>query len=114
MVEDIFCRIIKGEIKADFVYNDKDFVAIKDINPQAPIHFLIIPKKHIEGIDKIKPTDVNLLGKIFIIAEKIAKKEKISKGYRLILNEGEHSGKVVPHLHIHFIGGKKLGAKIVN
>ena len=111
---DIFCKIIKGEIPADIVWQDDDFLVIKDIHPQAPVHLLIIPKRHLADLKEVKSFDATLLGKIFIVAEEVAKLVGVSdSGYRLILNEGNHAGKVVPHLHLHLLGGKDLGAKIV-
>lgn len=112
MIDDVFCKIIAGEIKADFVYKDNDFFVIKDINPQAPVHLLIIPAEHRLNIHDFKDKEA-LLGKALLIADKIAHDMKLEKGYRLILNEGEDGGKLVPHLHIHLLGGKKLGPKIV-
>ncbi len=114
MITDVFCKIIKGELKSDRVYEDDDFIVIKDVSPQAPVHLLIIPKKHFEGLEDFKEGDSDLLGKAFLIAHKMAHQTGVAeKGYRLILNEGEHGGKLVPHLHIHLLGGKRLGAKIV-
>lgn len=115
MIDDVFCKIIAGEIKADVVHKDTDFWAIKDINPQAPIHLLIIPTKHFTSLEDFMGEDNNgLLGQALLVAHKIAHQVGIAeKGYRLILNEGEYGGKLVPHLHIHLLGGKKLGPKIV-
>jgi len=114
MIDDVFCKIIGGEIKADFIYKDDDFVVIRDINPQAPIHLLIIPVKHFESIQDIQAADAGILGKGLMIADKVAKDLGLGdKGYRLIINEGSDGGKLVPHLHIHLLGGKKLGPKIV-
>ena len=113
MIDDVFCKIAKGEIKSDFVYRDDYFMVIKDINPQAPIHFLIVPIEHFEGIEDIK-SNGELLGRGLLIANKVAHDVGLSdKGYRLIINEGEDGGKLVPHLHIHLLGGKKLGPNIV-
>ena len=139
MLDDVFCKIIAGEIKGDFVYRDDDFVVIKDINPQAPVHLLIVPVKHFTSLedfigpvqsrarDKVaSPEDrgtatsygmegAELLGKALLIAHRVAHDTGIAeKGYRLIMNEGEYGGKLVPHLHIHLLGGKKLGPKMVN
>ena len=115
MISDVFCKIIKGELKSDTVYKDDDFLVIKDINPQAPVHLLIIPIKHYFSLeDFMEEKDVTLLGKALIIAHKIAHQTGLSeKGYRLIMNEGEYGGKLVPHLHFHLLGGKKLGPKLV-
>ena len=111
-MDDVFCKIIAGEIKGDFVYRDDDFVVVKDINPEAPVHLLIIPVKHHLNINDFKGKEA-LLGKALLVADKVAHEMKLEKGYRLILNEGEDGGKLVPHLHIHLLGGKKLGPKIV-
>lgn len=115
MIDDVFCKIINGEIKGDFVYRDEDFIVIKDINPQAPVHLLIVPAKHFTSLeDFMEGNDNGLLGKALVVAHKIAHQVGIAeKGYRLIINEGEYGGKLVPHLHIHLLGGKKLGPKIV-
>ena len=112
MIDDVFCKIVAGEIKADVVFKDKDCWVIKDINPQAPVHLLIFPTEHHLNIHDFEGRQ-ELLGKALIIADKVAHDMKLDNGYRLILNEGEDGGKLVPHLHIHLLGGKKLGPKIV-
>ena len=112
MIEDVFCKIIKGELKTDAVYKDEDFWVIRDINPQAPVHLLIIPIKHFLNVEDFFG-DAELLGKAFLLADKMAHEQGLAKGYRLVVNEGEHGGKLVPHFHIHLLGGKSLGAKIV-
>ena len=116
MIDDIFCKIINKELKADIVYRDNDFLGIKDINPQAPVHILIIPAEHFDSLeDFLEGNNNELLGKALVVAHKIAHQTGIAKkGYRLIMNDGEYGGKLVPHLHFHLLGGKKLGAKIVN
>ena len=89
-------------------------MVIRDIVPQAPVHLLIIPKKHFEALHDFTEGDVPLLGKALLVAEQVAKQVEVhDTGYRLIINEGEHGGKLVPHLHIHLLGGKSLGSKIV-
>ncbi|MEK7124945.1 MAG: histidine triad nucleotide-binding protein [Patescibacteria group bacterium] len=113
MISDIFCKIIKGELKSDPVFEDKDFLVIKDIKPAAPVHLLVVPKKHFDGLAEFKTKDAALLGRALLTAERIAKEQGLGRGYRLVLNEGEHGGKLVPHLHIHILGGKRLGPKIV-
>src|SRR5258708_5706121 len=111
MISDVFCKIIKGELKADIVWQDDDFLVIKDIAPQAPVHLLIIPKKHFEALHDFSEGDAPLLGKALLIAERMAKETGVhEKGYRLIINEGQHGGKLVPPLHIHLLGGKNHGA----
>jgi len=115
VIDDVFCKIIAGEIKADIVHRDEDFIVMKDINPQAPVHLLIIPVKHVNSLEDFMEGNNNgLLGKALVTAHKAAHEAGIAeKGYRLIMNEGEYGGKLVPHLHIHLLGGKKLGPKIV-
>lgn len=112
MIDDVFCKIVRGEISRDgIVYEDDDFIAKNDINPQAPVHVIIFPKKHVFGMHD---ATAEILGKAMVVADKVAQQLGVAdKGYRLILNEGEHAGKLVPHLHIHLIAGKRLGAKIV-
>ena len=110
----IFCKIIKGEIPSNKVYEDEEILAFYDINPAAPIHILVIPKKHIESLAKIENEDEVLLGKIHKIINKIAEEKGFKeKGYRVIINCGEDGGQEVKHLHFHILAGKKLGEKIV-
>ena len=114
MSDCIFCKIANKEIPTDFVYEDEKIVAFKDINPQAPIHILVIPKKHIESIVDLKDEDEILVGKMFTVVRKIAKEYNIEEsGFRLIVNCKEDAGQEVPHLHFHILAGKKLGTKIV-
>ena len=110
MSDDVFCKIIKGELPGDFIYRDDQVVVIKDIHPQTPVHLLIMPVKHIDGITE---NDGQLLGTMVTVAHKVAMEQGLNQGYRLIINEGEHGGKLVPHLHMHLLGGKRLGPKIV-
>jgi len=114
MVEEcLFCRIASGEIRSDVIYQDDEFFAFRDINPQAPTHVLIIPRTHINSLGEISDQQENLMGRMVIIAKKLAEKEGIAKsGYRLVLNCGPEGGQVVPHLHLHLIGGRKLNGKI--
>ena len=113
LIHDVFCKILKGELKADVVYKDDDFWVIKDINPNAPVHLLIIPVKHFESIQELKDSDTEMMGKIFKIADKVAKDAGIAdRGYRLVVNEGQDGGKLVPHFHMHLLGGKRLGPKL--
>ncbi len=112
MITDVFCKIIQGELKGEPVYRDDDIVVLKDINPKAPVHLLVMPVKHIESLDAITDIDANLLGKMVLTAQKVAKDSGLDKGYRLVMNTGEHGGQLVPHLHMHILGGKRLGAKV--
>ena len=114
MVEEcLFCRIISREIPSDVVYQDDEFLAFKDIHPQAPTHILVIPKIHFDSLVEISDQQEKLMGRLVIIAKKLAEKEGLAKnGYRLVLNCGAEGGQVVPHLHLHLIGGRKLNGKI--
>lgn len=110
----IFCKIIKGEIPSEKVYEDEEILAFKDINPAAPIHILVIPKKHIETLLDVKEEDNYLIEKIYTTINKIAKDLGIEKdGFRVIANCGKDSGQEVMHIHFHLLAGKKLGTKIV-
>jgi histidine triad (HIT) family protein len=113
MVQDIFCKIIKGEIKSKPIYKDRDFLVVKDINPQAPVHLLIVTKKHFADMNDFKKTHSGMLGRGLLIAEKISKKVGLKNGYRIIINRGPDSQRGVPHFHMHVLGGKKLGSKII-
>jgi len=107
--ECLFCRIVSGEIDSDTVYEDEDFVAFRDINPQAPTHIIIIPKAHIASVEKLTEKQRGIIGRLIIVAKKLAEQEGIAqRGYRLAINCGSDGGQVVPHLHLHLLGGKKL------
>ena len=109
----IFCKIIKKEIPSSIVYEDDEILAFRDINPAAPVHILVIPKKHISSLVDLNKEDELLVGKIYTTINKIAKQEGIdNKGFRVIVNCGEDGGQEVKHLHFHILGGKKLGTKI--
>lgn len=109
----LFCKIIKGEIPSTKVYEDDEILAFRDIEPMAPVHVLIIPKKHISSLADLKPEDEDLIGKIYGVINKIAKQENISEsGFRVVTNSGEDGGQTVKHLHFHLIGGKKLGINL--
>jgi len=115
MEDCIFCKIINKEIPSTIVYEDDEVLAFRDINPAAPVHILIIPKKHISSLNELQENDELLVGKIYTVINKIAKKEGVSeKGFRVIVNCGEDGGQEVKHLHFHLLGGKKLGTKICN
>lgn len=103
----IFCRIGRGEIPAQMVMNNKDVAAFKDLNPQAPVHILIIPKKHVASLDDAN--DPDLLGRMMSLAAAIARQEGIAKsGYRTVINTGKDGGQSVDHLHIHLLGGRAM------
>ena len=103
----IFCRIARGEIPAQMVANNKEIAAFRDLNPQAPVHILIIPKKHVGSLDDV--TDFDLLGRMLALTAAIARQEKISKdGYRTVINTGKNGGQSVDPLHIHLLGGREM------
>lgn len=113
MEDCIFCKIIKREIPSSIVYEDSEIIAFRDVNPQAPVHILVIPKKHISALINLKEEDELLIGKIYTIINKIVKQEGIDeRGFRVIVNCGEDGCQEVKHLHFHILGGKKLGTKI--
>ena len=113
MEDCLFCKIIKGDIPSTKVYEDEFVYAFKDINPEAPVHILVVPKKHIKSVNEIDEIDENLIGKIFLAIKKIAKEQGVAEqGYRVISNCGKDAGQTVMHLHFHILGGRKLGEKI--
>ena len=115
MEECLFCKIIEGKIPSNKVYEDEYVYAFKDIEPVAPIHILVVPKKHISMLTDLKPEDEALIGKIYTTINKIAEQEGFKEqGYRVIANCGKDSGQEVMHIHFHVLGGKKLGDKIVD
>ncbi|ROL57882.1 histidine triad nucleotide-binding protein [Bacteroidetes/Chlorobi group bacterium Naka2016] len=109
MGDTIFGKIIRREIPADIVYEDEEVLAFKDIAPQAPIHILIIPKKEIPTANDIQEEDAPLIGKLFIVAKKLAKEFGVDEsGYRLVINCNKDAGQAVYHLHLHLLGGRKF------
>lgn len=106
----IFCRIVSKEIGAKIIYEDEHVIAFEDINPQAPVHFLIISKKHIPTVLDISEEDKDLLMSMCKIAQKIAIEKNVAKkGFRLIMNCNPASGQTIYHLHMHFLGGRNMG-----
>lgn len=109
----VFTKIINREIKATIVYEDKDVIAFVPLRLQAPVHLLIVPKKEIHTINDVSEEDTLLLGKLFLVAKKLAKEKGISEtGYRLSMNINEDAGQSVFHLHMHLLGGKSLGPMV--
>ena len=114
MQDCIFCKIIKGEIPAAKVYEDEEILAFKDIHPAAPIHILIIPKKHIASLTQIEKEDEAVIGKIYTVINQIAEEQGVlDKGYRVIVNCGKDGGQEVLHLHFHLLAGRQFGEKII-
>lgn len=101
----IFCKIISKEIPANVILEDEDLIVFHDISPKAPVHVLILPKKHLSTLSDASATDINLLGKLVFAVKEIAIKFNISEGYKVVINNGEKSGQVVFHLHLHVLGG---------
>ena len=105
--ETIFNRILKGDVPCDEVYSDEQCLAFRDVNPQAPVHILIIPRKAIKSLLEVKTRDAEILGHLLLVAGKVARKEGL-ESWRTVINIGESSGQTVFHLHLHIIGGRKL------
>lgn len=109
----LFCKIINGEIPSAIVYKDDEVVAFKDINPQAPVHILVVPRKHIKCATELEAADGKMLSAVFSAINRIAKENKLDNGFRIINNCGADGGQTVPHLHFHLLGGRSLGDKVV-
>lgn len=103
----VFCKVIAGELPSKRVGETEKIVAIYTIKPEAPVHILLIPKKHIESLDSLERLDGDLIGDLFLTAKRIAKEKGISGNYKVVINVGERAGQTVKHLHIHIIGGWK-------
>ncbi len=106
--ETIFSKVIRREIPADIVYEDDRAIAFRDINPQAPVHVLVIPKHPIPCLSEAKKTDLDLLGHLLWTAQQVAQQEGLSKGYRVVINNGADGGQTVDHLHLHIMGGRQM------
>ncbi|MGP1953217.1 MAG: purine nucleoside phosphoramidase [Arsenophonus sp. ET-KM2-MAG3] len=114
VIETVFSKIIRREIPADFVYQDNLVTAFRDMEPQAPIHILIIPNILIPTINDVEPEHEKTLGHMIVVAGKIAKQESIANdGYRLIMNCNKHSGQEIFHIHMHLVGGCQLGPILI-
>jgi histidine triad (HIT) family protein len=109
----IFCKIAAGSIPADIVYKDDDLIAFRDIHPQAPVHDVIITKRHIPSVNDLTQADRALASKMLLVAKQIAEKEGIAvKGYRLAINCGPDGTQEIPHIHLHIIGGRLLSGQL--
>jgi histidine triad (HIT) family protein len=109
MADCLFCKMVAGDIKPNVVYEDKELLAFRDINPQAPTHVLIIPKQHIATINDIESSHEALVGKLFLAAQRIAGDEGIAdSGYRVVMNCNAHAGQAVFHIHLHVLGGRQM------
>jgi histidine triad (HIT) family protein len=106
----LFCKMVAGEIKPDKVYEDDEILAFRDINPQAPLHVLVIPKKHITTINDLRPEDGALAGRLLLAAAGVARKEGVAeRGYRTVMNCNREAGQSVWHIHLHVLGGRAMG-----
>ncbi len=109
----IFCQIVAGKVPSEIVYQDEEVIAFRDIHPMAPVHLIIIPKRHIPSLAHLSEAESSLVGHMVSIANQLAKRESISgSGYRLAMNCGEEGGQLVPHLHLHLLGGRKLSDEL--
>uniref|UniRef100_A0A3B3QPM9 Histidine triad nucleotide binding protein 2 n=1 Tax=Paramormyrops kingsleyae TaxID=1676925 RepID=A0A3B3QPM9_9TELE len=104
----IFSKVIDKSIRADIIYEDDKCLAFRDINPQAPVHFLVIPRIPIPRISDAKDDDAQLLGHLLVVAKNIAKSEGLQQGYRVVINDGKHGAQSVYHLHVHVLGGRQM------
>ena len=108
----LFCKIIAGEIPSSKVYEDENVLAFKDINPNAPVHVLVIPKTHIDSVDMVDESNIGCVAEVMKAIPKVAKLCNLENGYRVITNVGEDGGQSVKHLHFHILGGEKLPIKL--
>lgn len=109
MADCLFCRMASGEITPDIVYQNDDVLAFRDINPQAPTHVLVIPRRHVSSINELTEADKELVGKLYLAAQAVAQNEGIGEsGYRTVMNCGEEGGQTVFHIHLHVLGGRRM------
>jgi len=113
MTDCIFCQIAQKQIPTKLEYEDEDIVAFNDLHPRAPVHILIVPKKHLVSIAQLEEKDATMVGKLIYAAKILAEKKGIvENGFRLCFNTGKHSGQIVDHLHLHLLGGQSLGSMV--
>ncbi len=108
MSDCIFCQIAEHKKSADIIFENDQVVVFNDINPQAPVHALVVPKKHISGISEMAESDLTLIGRLIYTAKQQAEKLGLNKGYRLVFNNGRQAGQAVFHVHLHLLGGRSL------
>ncbi|MBI3394603.1 MAG: histidine triad nucleotide-binding protein [Spirochaetia bacterium] len=106
--ETLFTKIIEGKIPADKIYEDTQCIAFRDINPQAPVHFLVVPRKVITKLSEATPSDQSLLGHLLLVAKRLAKEMGVQDGFRLVINSGADAGQTVFHLHVHVLAGRTM------
>jgi len=110
MEDCIFCKIVAGEIPAKKIFENENLIAFFDIAPKAPTHFLVVPKKHISRVDEMRDSDRELFGEIIFVGQKLAREQNL-KGFKMLFNVGPSGGQVVPHVHLHVLGGGKIDLK---
>ena len=109
MSDCIFCKMVSGEIQPDVVYEDEQVLAFRDVNPQAPTHVLVIPKRHISTTNDLQPEDAALVGQLVLAAKKVAEIDGLDqRGYRMVLNCNAEAGQAVFHIHLHILGGRAM------
>lgn len=104
----LFCKIVKGEIPAQTLYEDESCLAFADLHPQAPIHLLIIPRRHIGSLAELEPGSAPMVGHLLAVAAELAAKQNLAKGFRIVINTGPEGGQTVGHLHLHLLGGRSM------
>ena len=110
MEDCIFCRIVEGKTAAEVVYSDDTVVAFRDINPVAPVHVLVVPRRHIPSVMELTPEDAPMLAAVLAACKRVAEKEGLAdRGMRILTNVGEEAGQIVMHLHFHLVGGREMG-----
>ena len=109
MKDCLFCKIVSGEIPSNKVYEDDKVMAFHDIDKKAPVHILIIPKKHVESVSSLEAADFETVAHIYRVAQKLADEYNLKDGYRIVTNTGKDGGQTVNHLHFHLLGGRALG-----
>jgi len=109
----VFCQIVAGKIPSETLYQDEEVIAFRDINPLAPTHVLIIPKRHIASLAQLTDDEMPLIGHMARVANQLAREEGVAEsGYRLVISSGEQGGQIVPHLHMHLLGGRRLSDRL--
>jgi histidine triad (HIT) family protein len=109
----VFCQIVSGKLPGDILYQDEEIIAFRDIHPLAPTHLLVIPKRHIPSLVHLTDAETPLIGHMTKVANQLAREEGVAEsGYRLVISSGEQGGQVVPHLHMHLLGGRRLSDRL--
>jgi histidine triad (HIT) family protein len=109
----VFCQIVAGKLPSEILYQDEEIIAFRDISPMAPVHLLVVPRRHVTYLSELSEADSPLMGHMIVIANLLAKKEGIAEsGYRLVINSGKEGGQIVLHLHLHVLGGRQLSGRL--